>query len=98
VVSSNERGGATSQPPVTSDSSQCRPERSMVSESVRTTWSTEKLAQTSSRERTPSRNDGARAASAVAFKAPAEAPTSTSNGHGASAGNQSAMAFRTPTW
>ena len=35
---------------------------------------------------------------AAAFNAPADVPTSTSNGHGASSGSHSAIAFSTPTW
>ena len=44
------------------------------------------------------RSRAARAATVAAFSAPAEVPTSTSNGHGASSGSQSAIAPSTPTW
>ena len=61
---------------------QCRPLRSTWPGSVRTTWSTEKFDHTWSSTATASRKLLARAASAAAFSAPADVPTSTSNGQG----------------
>ena len=97
-VSSSERGGGSSQPPDATDSIQCRPARSIVAGSARTTCSTRNCDQTSSSTFTADLKFSARAASAAAFSAPAEVPTRTSNGHGASGGNHSAIAPSTPTW
>ena len=70
AVSSSDRGGETSQPPVNSDSIQCRPERNVVQTSVRMTCSMLKFDQTSSRDWTPSRKHFACAANAVGIERP----------------------------
>jgi hypothetical protein len=80
------------------DSIQCNPARAMVAGSARTTCSTLKFDHTLSSAETASPMRLALAARAAAFRAPADVPTSTSNGQGAWAGSQSAMARSTPTW
>ena len=97
-VSSSDRGGGSSQPPVSMEIAQCRPACSTVPASERTTCSTRNPDQVCSSCPTASSKRLARAASAAALRAPAEVPTSTSNGHAASGGSQSAIARSTPTW
>jgi hypothetical protein len=96
AVSSSARGGAT-HPPEKTDSSQLRLAPSTVSGSARTTCSSRKPSHTRTSSATASLMQCARAASAAAFSAPAEVPTSTSNGHGLPSGSHFAISLSTPT-